>query len=163
MQRAWWQYMPSFSLLLFNRMIATLARTLWPKGIPQLQCPQQVWCLCLPPSGRGNCTLFWPEGIFFREEGGFTIESELITDRHVFWGQLIPIAETESCCQKNWFPPQRQTWGHVGRESLITDTASPLNTIRTRKLQMEKMFSVSINSCNALHDRKHIPRSLFFM
>ena len=27
--------------------------------------------------------------------------SELITDRHFIWGQLIPITDTESRCQKN--------------------------------------------------------------
>ena len=50
-----------------------------------------------------------------------TVVSKLITDRHFRCGELLfSIADTESRCQKNDFPLQRQICGNFSRKSLIT-------------------------------------------
>ena len=72
-----------------------------------------------------------------------TVASKCTTDRHLFW-EKFQITDTESCCQKNSFPIQRQICGNFRRVTqyrygfLLTSDESPL--------QMQTSGSKGINS-----------------
>ena len=54
----------------------------------------------------------------------FTPVSNVITDRQFSVDKSFPVADTESCCQKNSSPLQRQICRNVSRKSLTTDADS---------------------------------------
>ena len=43
---------------------------------------------------------------------------DMITDRRLFWGQLIQITDTESFCLKSWFPLQETDLQESWQDSL---------------------------------------------